>query len=94
MARVLEKIPQYHALFNPTLDALRTLGGSGTIEEIGDKVIANIGLSEELAEAPHGDSNQTELGYRLAWARTYLKKVGLLENRRLLRSGVDLPSCL
>jgi len=25
-------------------------------------------------------SNQTEVGYRLAWARTYLKKYGLLEN--------------
>jgi restriction system protein len=25
-------------------------------------------------------SSQTEVGYRLAWARTYLKKYGLLEN--------------
>lgn len=25
-------------------------------------------------------STQTEIGYRLAWARTYLKKFGLLEN--------------
>ena len=80
MPRVLKDIPQYHALFNPTLDALRSLGGSGTIEEIGDRVIDQIGLPEALAEEPHGESNQTEIGYRLAWARTYLKKVGLLEN--------------
>ena len=33
------------------------------------------------APAPNPEkSNQTELGYRLAWARTYLKKYGLLEN--------------
>jgi restriction system protein len=35
------------------------------------------------APAPNPEkSNQTELGYRLAWARTYLKKYGLLENSR------------
>jgi restriction system protein len=29
---------------------------------------------------PHGDGPQTQFGYELAWVRTYLKKVGALEN--------------
>lgn len=38
-------------------------------------------LPVEVAERPHtGNRNQTELEYRLAWARTYLKKYGLLHN--------------
>jgi restriction system protein len=39
-------------------------------------------LSEEVLAQPHDPdkSNQTEVAYRLAWARTYLKKFGLLEN--------------
>jgi restriction system protein len=32
---------------------------------------------------PHGEnSDQTEVAYRLAWARSYLKKFGLLENSK------------
>lgn len=77
---MLTKIPEYHGLFNPTLAALRSLGGSGTIEEIAEKAIEIIGLSSELAEVLHGESSQTEFSYRLAWARTYLSKVDLLEN--------------
>jgi restriction endonuclease Mrr len=33
-----------------------------------------------VVEQPHGDRGLTELEYRLAWARTYLKKYGLLDN--------------
>ncbi|HEX9517260.1 MAG TPA: winged helix-turn-helix domain-containing protein [Streptosporangiaceae bacterium] len=28
----------------------------------------------------HNDGPETEIGYRLAWARTYLKGMGLLTN--------------
>ena len=39
-------------------------------------------IDEEIASIPHNaeKSNQTELAYRLAWARTYLKKYDFLEN--------------
>jgi restriction system protein len=33
-----------------------------------------------VIELPHGDGRQTVLEYRLGWARTYLKKFGLLTN--------------
>ena len=52
------------------------------MEEIYDKVVELEGFPEEVVARPHDPerSNQTEVGYRLAWARTYLKKYGLLDN--------------
>jgi restriction system protein len=66
---------------NPLIKAIRDLGGSGSIEEIYDKVIENESISEQVLAQLHDPdrSNQTEVGYRLAWARTWLKKYGLLE---------------
>jgi restriction system protein len=75
-------LPTHDELMNPLLKALRQLGGSGSIEEIYAKTVDIIGLSEEVLARLHNPdkSSQTEVGYRLAWARTYLKKYGLLEN--------------
>lgn len=77
----MRKIP-FRDLFNPTLHALRQLGGSGTNQEIHDAAVIVLGLTdEEIAELYKPDqSNQTRIAYRLAWARTYLKRYGLLEN--------------
>jgi restriction system protein len=76
------KIPTYDSLFNPVLKALKELGGSGTIEEINQKVIESAKFPDRIASIPHGEDNssQTEIEYRLAWSRTYLKSFGLLEN--------------
>ncbi|MCB2141088.1 restriction endonuclease [bacterium] len=77
-----EQIPKYHELMNPLLEALHELGGSGSIEEIAQKVAEMSSFSENLLNRPHNPekSSQTEMEYRLAWARTYLKKYGLLDN--------------
>lgn len=72
-------IPKYDELFNPTLAALKSLGGSGTNEEIEEKVVETLNLSEKDASVIHTGS-VTELGYRLAWSRNYLKRYGLVEN--------------
>jgi restriction system protein len=74
------KIPQYNELFNPVLQALRELGGSGTIEEMNNKVIELQNYSSDIVDELHGEGPRTEIEYRLAWARTYLKKYGLLVN--------------
>lgn len=76
------KMPTFDSLMNPLLKALFALGGSGSIDEIYDKVIELEGISEDISSVPHNadKSNLTEVGYRLAWARTYLKKYGFLEN--------------
>jgi restriction system protein len=75
-------MPKFHELMNPLLEALTALGGSGAINEIYETVIEQQGISEDIATVPHnpGKSNQTEVAYRLAWARTYLKRYGFLEN--------------
>lgn len=76
------KMPTFDALMNPLLNALFALGGSGSIDETYDKVIEIEQISEEISSVLHSPdkSNITEVAYRLAWARTYLKKYGFLEN--------------
>ncbi|BCL37800.1 Mrr restriction system protein [Nostoc sp. MS1] len=64
----------------PTVQALQILGGSGTTEEIYDKVVQILNLPDKVLEIPHGTTSQSEVEYRLAWSRTYLKKYGLIEN--------------
>ena len=73
-------VPQYHELFNPTLVALHSLGGSGSIREIAEAVIEETSFPDEVVRQLHGKGPQSELEYRLAWARTYLKNYGLLES--------------
>ena len=75
-------VPTFDKLMNPVIQALKDLGGSGTIEEINNKATEIAGLSNEQLEILHNPekSSQTKVEYRLAWARTYLKKYGILEN--------------
>lgn len=70
---------KYDELFNPVLQALQKLGGSGTNSEIEEQVILLLGLSNEEIEDIHR-GNTTKLSYRSAWARNYLKRLGLVEN--------------
>jgi len=76
------QVPTFDTFMNPVIQALKSLGGSGTIEEINDKASEIAGLSDEQLEVLHKPEKggQTELEYRLAWTRTYLKKYGMLEN--------------
>lgn len=74
-------VPTYDKMMIPVLKALKLLGGSGSIDEINEKVYEVAGYSEKILEIPHDENGvQTKVEYRLAWARTYLKKYGLLEN--------------
>lgn len=56
------------------------LGGSGTIDEIFQKVAEVLKLPDEVLNILHGDTSQSEVEYRLAWSRTYLRKYGVVEN--------------
>ena len=70
---------KYDDLFNPTLQALKQLGDSGSVSEIENEVIKILNLTEDAMNEIHREST-TKLTYRLAWARNYLKRYGLLEN--------------
>ena len=76
------EIPPYDQLMLPLFTALKELGGSASIAEIDEYVGEHSGLPAESLDLPHNaeKSNQTEFQYRLAWARTCLKKAGLIEN--------------
>lgn len=77
-----DRMPKFHELMNPLLKALHELGGSGSIEEISAKVSETLALPEDVLAILHDPekSSQTEIEYRLAWARTYLKKYGVIDN--------------
>ena len=74
------EIPAKADLLWPTLLAVFRLGGSASISEITVEVIASERLGEAAQSELHLNGPQTELEYRLAWARTYLKGMGLLGN--------------
>jgi len=72
--------PTFDELMNPTLQALKRLGGSASIDELVPEIVRLLELPQEVAEVPHGTTGRTELEYRSAWARTYLRRAGLIEN--------------
>lgn len=74
-------MPAYSDLINPTITALQTLGGSGKVDEIYNEVLKVLSLPDEIIDFQHSEkSSQSELQYRLAWARTYLKNYGIIDN--------------
>ena len=75
------KIPTYDKLINPVFKALKSLGGSGSNEEINNKVIEMEKITDEvLSILQKGYASKSAVVYRLEWARTYLKKYGAINN--------------
>jgi restriction system protein len=69
------KFPDHLELIVPTIKALKEMGGTATPAEITNKVIELEKYPEEIQTEPQkGDGYRTKLEYRLAWARTYMKK--------------------
>ena len=72
-------IPKFDELFNPTLEAIKKLGGSASISELNEEVTKHLHLSNDEIAKVHNE-RIAELEYRLAWARSYLKAYELLNN--------------
>lgn len=91
-----ELVPAFDRLIIPVLKALISLGGSGTVDEINEKVYELENFSEKVLQIPHSENgSRSEVDYRLAWSRTYLKKFGLLDNSAravwtLTKSDIDI----
>jgi restriction system protein len=75
---VTAKIPAYFDLVWPALQAAKELGGSASNQELDAAVIEREQYPEDVQAILHKGGPQTELQYRLAWARTILKNMGLL----------------
>ena len=73
-------MPTFKDLLWPALEAIRELGGSATIQEVESKTAELMHLPEAQQSLLHKGGPYTEVNYRLAWARTYLKGVGALAN--------------
>lgn len=73
---------QYVDLLNPVIEALKKLGGSGTIEEINNKVAEIENIPSDQLELLHNPEKGgvSEIEYRLMWTRTYLKQYGIIDN--------------
>lgn len=73
------------------------VGGTGTVEEIEQRIANQLGLTAEQRSRPHRGKvgSRSELAYRLAWARTYLRKLGLIcavERKRWSAGPTDLAT--
>jgi restriction system protein len=75
-------VPTFDRLMSPALQALKDIGGSATNEELLNKIIERERIPPEVQSIQHTDHRQTRLNYNLAWAKTYLKKVGAIDNSR------------
>jgi len=74
-------LPRLPGMMLVTIAALNAMGGSGTIQEIDEKVAELEGVSEsEQSIEMSNDDPRPRLNYYLAWSRTYLRRGGAIEN--------------
>ena len=83
----MNELPHRNQLMKPTVEAIAALGGSGTVDEIVEKVISLLSIPDELVTKPYitkrgNEDGRTQLEYELAWARTVLKQLGVLDNSK------------
>ena len=73
--------PQFIHYFTPLLDALRSLDGEAKPKDVCDWIVKNNLVSDSELKAVT-KNGQSKFENRVAWARFYLTKAGLLDDRR------------
>jgi restriction system protein len=73
-------LPKHDELFLPVVRALRDLGGSADNDQLVEKVTEILHISEELSVLPHKEGPTTEIGYRIAWVKSWLKWAAIVDN--------------
>ena len=76
-----QSLPDIPGMMLVTVEALKDLGGSATIQELDKKVIELEGVTEaeQVFTMPRNET-RARVNYYLAWARTYLKRGNALVN--------------
>ena len=74
------ELPTFEDLLWPTLKALKSRGGSASIQELSGSVASDLKLTDEVLNILHKNGPQSEVDYRAAWARTHLKFIGAIDN--------------
>lgn len=75
-----DSLPDLPGMMLATVEALRKLGGSATIQELDEEAISLEGVTEAEQSYMMANNNMPRVNYFLSWARTYLKRGGALEN--------------
>jgi restriction system protein len=73
-------LPKHDDLFVPVVSALKDIGGSTDNEQLIEKVTKLLKLSDDLTAIPHKGGPYTEIGYRIAWVKSWLKWAGMVDN--------------
>jgi restriction system protein len=74
------KLPTFDEMMWPTLQALKETGGSASNQELLTRVAQLMAIPEEVQNLPLGDGPRTKVENRMEWARTFLHKVGAIQN--------------
>ena len=80
MSKGIKGLPRHDGLFWPVVQALQKLEGSADNNQLVETVSDMLGLADELTAVPHKDGPQSEIGYRIAWVKTWLKWGGVVDN--------------
>lgn len=67
--------------WNPVIEVLKELGGSGKPSEVTDLVIEKLNIPEEAVEVTL-KSGASRVRNNIAWARAYLVKAGILDSSK------------
>lgn len=73
--------PKFLAMYGPVLKAVRDLGGSARPQEVYERVAEVLGL-DDAAMAELTSSGVPRYENRMAWARFYLVRAGLLDSSK------------
>ncbi len=73
-------IKKHYNYYEHIIEALKKTGGSASNEEILENVILSTGITEEETEVLHSGGPRTEIDHQIAWAKTYLKHAGYVNN--------------
>lgn len=73
--------PRFVQFFNPVLSALQSLGGQAAPDKVFDWIKSNIDVPESETKALN-KGGQSKFENRVAWARFYLAKAGLIDGSK------------
>jgi len=76
------KAPVFQRYMNPIIEVLKGREAPMSNDDLDTAAAKKMGLSPDVLAVPHNEEKGegSEVSYRMAWARTYLKKMGIVIN--------------
>ncbi len=63
----MNTLPHRNELMKQTVEAIKALGGSGSVDEIVEKVITLLGIPDELVTRPYITKRDIRSSYKFIW---------------------------